>query len=158
MKTNVLPKVVVSPDPVLGAKVRAIPRVDDEIRDMVKVMRKVMVKNQGVGLAANQIGIPVALFVAQIESDFYVFINPKITKISRDKDEMVEGCLSVPGYWGIVPRHKEVTIEGVGLNGKKQKIKAKGLLAQIFQHEMDHLEGKLYIQRTDKVRKLELQK
>lgn len=116
-----------------------------EIRSLVKEMRVKMIEWHGIGLAANQIGLNSSVFVARNEDKFYAVFNPKITQQGGDKLLLEEGCLSVPGLYGTVPRFEKVVLEGQDQNGKKIKIKAWGLLAHIFQHETDHLSGKLYI-------------
>ena len=141
-----------------------------EILELIKKMRKIMVEANGIGLAANQLGLDYRLFVAQIQGvsrsgepraqtqtdrKFYAIFNPKVTKVSEAKEEGEEGCLSVPrDLYGIVKRHQKLTLEGQDQNGRKIKIKARGLLARIFQHEVDHLEGKLFIDRTKEVYKV----
>ncbi|MGC9603518.1 MAG: peptide deformylase [Minisyncoccia bacterium] len=127
-----------------------------EIRALVKSMRETMKKADGVGLSANQIGLPLRLFVAQVpdaqgKPKFYAVFNPEITKISKEMEILEEGCLSVPEIWGPVERHYRLTLTGEDMNGKKLKIKAWGLLARVFQHELDHLNGGLF---TDKAREL----
>ncbi len=122
-----------------------------ELRELIAKMRVAMKGAIGIGLSANQIGRTERLFVAQIAEKFYVVLNPKIVKSSGNKIEMEEGCLSVPGKYGAVPRAERVTLEGYNLEGKKIKIKARGLLARVFQHEVDHLDGKVFIDRTKKV-------
>jgi len=116
-----------------------------EIRELITTMRKVMKEADGVGLSANQIGLDMKVFVARFENKFYAIFNPKITKASSEKVELEEGCLSVPDASGSVKRAEKITLEGFDRNGKKLKIKAWGFLAQIFQHEVDHLEGVLFI-------------
>lgn len=107
----------------------------------------------GVGLSANQIGIKKRIFVAQVPDDqgklkFYSIINPKIVKIFSNKVAMEEGCLSVPEKYGEVLRPEKIILEGETIDGKKIKIKAWGLLSRVFQHEFDHLEGKLFIDKA----------
>jgi peptide deformylase len=126
-----------------------------ELRELIKKMRRKMVEWDGVGLSANQAGINKKIFVAQIPADygepkFYAVINPEITKKSKETEEMNEGCLSVPGVFGPVERSLKVTLEGKNIEGKKIKIKANGFLARVFQHETDHLNGKLFIDRAKK--------
>lgn len=116
-----------------------------EIGDLVKMMRKTMEDANGIGLAANQIGLNMRVFVARVERKFYAFFNPEIVKISKDKMIMDEGCLSVPDDFEPVARADKVTIVGYDKNGKKIKIKAWGLLARVFQHEVDHLNGKIFL-------------
>lgn len=121
-----------------------------EIRQLIKEMRQNMIAWNGVGLAANQVGLNIALFVARNENKFYAIFNPEITARSGEKLLLEEGCLSVPGLYGMTPRYEKVTLEGQDQNGKKVKIKAWGLLAHVFQHETDHLAGKLYIDTATK--------
>ncbi|HOV88694.1 MAG TPA: peptide deformylase [Candidatus Paceibacterota bacterium] len=121
---------------------------DPAIRELIDTMRNVMEKNQGIGLAANQIGKPWRIFVAEYQNQFFAFINPKIIKHSRKVNLAEEGCLSVPRIVGVVPRYDKIVIEGRDLNNKKFKIKASGMLARIFQHETDHLDGILFIDKA----------
>lgn len=120
-----------------------------ELRDLIKEMRIKMKEWNGIGLAATQIGKNEAFFVAQPPEGgkFYAIFNPKITKTEGEPINMEEGCLSVPGEYGMVPRYEKLVLEGQDQNGKKIKIKAWGLLAHIFQHEYDHLQGTLYIDK-----------
>ena len=123
------------------------------IRDLVVEMRKKMHEWNGIGLAATQIGRTEAFFVAQPpQGKFYAVFNPKITKTEGRPVAMEEGCLSVPGQYGETMRYEKLTLEGQDQNGKEIKIKAWGLLAHIFQHEYDHLQGRLYIDHAKGVK------
>ena len=128
-----------------------------EISDLIAHMRYIMHAANGIGLSANQIGLNLNLFVAEVPdvdkggTKFYVIFNPKIEKKSAETAVFEEGCLSIPGKWGFVHRAERVTLSGFDKNGKPIKIKAWGLLAHVFQHETDHLQGKLFIDRTKKV-------
>jgi peptide deformylase len=120
-------------------------------------MRQIMRAADGVGLSANQIELPYRLFVAQVPDSqgrlkFYAIFNPEIVKISKKTELFEEGCLSTPSQYGLVPRPTQLTLKGFDMNGKKIKIKAWGLLARVFQHEVDHLNGKLFIDRTKNIR------
>lgn len=131
----------------------------NEIQEVIKKMRMANKKEKGVGLSANQIGLDWQFFIAEIPDDkgkpkFYSIFNPKIVKVSKNKIILEEGCLSVPGIWGLVERPEQAVLVGFDKNGKKIKIKAWGLLARIFQHEVDHLNGILFIDRTKTVRQL----
>ncbi|MDP2629142.1 MAG: peptide deformylase [Candidatus Harrisonbacteria bacterium] len=126
-----------------------------EIKELISTMRRIMIEKNGIGLAANQIGLDLALFVARDGKDFYAVFNPRITKEYGEKVEMEEGCLSVPGYQGRAKRYEKVLLEGQDARGKKLKIKAWGLLAHIFQHETDHLKGILYTDHAQDITKLE---
>ena len=124
-----------------------------DIRELIKKMRIVMKAADGIGLSANQIGLDIKLFVAQVDNKFYSVFNPKITKASKKISDEEEGCLSVPDRFGLVQRPEKITLEGFDASNKKIKIKAWGLLARIFQHEMDHLEGVLFIDKAKEIYK-----
>ncbi|MDO8601852.1 MAG: peptide deformylase [bacterium] len=126
-----------------------------EMRAFLKEMRQTMGDALGVGLAANQVGLTDQLFVAECDGKFYAVFNPKIEKTFGELIEMEEGCLSVPGLRGTVKRYEKILLTGFDQNGKKLKIKAWGLLAHIFQHETDHLLGKLYIDKATRVEKID---
>jgi len=121
-----------------------------EMRTLIASMRATMKRASGVGLSANQVGISKQFFVAQIENKFYAIFNPKLTKKTK-LINLEEGCLSVPENYGIIERYERVTLQGYDMNGKKLKINAWGLLAQVFQHEIDHLYGKLFIDEAKKL-------
>lgn len=101
------------------------------------------------GVAANQIGVDQRVFSYKVDGQLGYLINPVITRRSEETELMEEGCLSVPGVWSNVSRSIEVTILGKQLDGTEVEIEASGLLAQVFQHECDHLDGKLYLDRLD---------
>ncbi len=123
----------------------------EEIRELIRAMREAMRRADGIGLSANQIGLESAVFVARVENKLYTVFNPRITKISSETEKMHEGCLSVPEKFGAVRRPARVTLEGQDPRGKPLKIKAWGLLARVFQHETDHLNGILFIDKAEKV-------
>ena len=129
-----------------------------EIREIIKNMRAEMAKALGIGLSANQLGMNMKLFVAKAGGKQYSVFNPAITKFSKETVIMEEGCLSVPEMYGEVERPEKVTLEGLDTNGKKVKIKAWGLLARIFQHETDHLNGILFIDKAKNLKKYEIPK
>ncbi|HAU08049.1 MAG: Peptide deformylase [Candidatus Yanofskybacteria bacterium GW2011_GWF1_44_227] len=113
---------------------------------LISDMKVSMLKNEGVGLAANQIGKDLAIFViapylAKEHDVPEVYFNPEITEYSKELDELEEGCLSIPKYFAPIKRSKKVMIKFVDEQGKKQKIKARGFLARVYQHETDHLHG-----------------
>ncbi|MDO8537227.1 MAG: peptide deformylase [bacterium] len=124
-----------------------------EIVELVMKMKKAMHAARGIGLSANQIGLDVRVFVAEVPDaqggmKSYAIFNPKFEKLSVEKIPFEEGCLSVPFTYGTVERPDRVTLAGFDKGGKPVKIKAWGLLARVFQHEVDHLDGKLFIDRT----------
>lgn len=131
-----------------------------ELRHLIRDMRRIMREAQGVGLSANQIGLPYRIFIAQVpdaqnREKFYVMINPEIVKTSTVIKTLEEGCLSVPITYGPVDRPYQIVIESCDVDGKKMKMKAWGLLARVFQHEMDHLNGILFVDKAASLRKYE---
>lgn len=135
-------------NPILREKSKSINQIDEEILNLIKDMNKIMIKNNGMGLAACQIGKDIQLFVVDKNySDKCVFINPKIIKLSKETEIIEEGCLSLPELFIPVKRAKSLKIKATNESGKKFKIKAKDMLARAIQHEMDHLNGILI---TDK--------
>ncbi|MBI4087422.1 MAG: peptide deformylase [Candidatus Liptonbacteria bacterium] len=130
-----------------------------EISGLIIRMRKAMHAAKGIGLSANQIGLNFKVFVAEIATakegkKFYAIFNPKIEKTSSEKISFEEGCLSVPFTYGEVERPEKIVLSGYDKNGKPLKIKAWGLLARVFQHEMDHLNGMLFVDRTKNVKRI----
>jgi len=132
-----------------------------EINELVARMKKEMRAAQGIGLSANQIGLDLNFFVAEVPdpnggSKFYAIFNPKIDKKGGEKAVFEEGCLSVPLTYGEVERFRRVTLSGYDKNGKRLKIKAWGLLARVFQHEVDHLNGTLFIDKAKNLHKVNI--
>lgn len=142
----------------LRAETQPIKEINEEIRTLVKDMFETMYKNNGVGLAAPQVGVGLRLFVIDTgNNQQLVFINPEIVK-KTGKDVMEEGCLSFPGMREKVERALGVTAHAVDLDGREYEIKAEGLLARAIQHELDHLEGVLLVDRISKARRLQLKR
>jgi len=144
------------PEIVLRKKAKEITEITSEIKKLAEGMTETMLKSQpeGVGLAAPQVGVSKRIIVVKTEKGPAVFINPKIVKKSRKKEAEEEGCLSLPGIWLKVKRVSEVELAALDINGKKIKIKIGGLLARIFQHEIDHLDGILIINRVNIIQKI----
>ncbi len=135
-------------DPVLKQPTQVVHKIDATIAKLAADMIEVMHKAPGVGLAANQVGISKRMFVYDIGSGAKVVINPEITE-TEGEWTYEEGCLSVPGlYWPIV-RPKRVHLEGLDLDGNPVSVDAEDLEARVFQHELDHLNGVLLVQRLD---------
>lgn len=131
-----------------------------EIGGLIVRMKQAMREAQGIGLSANQIGLNFKMFVAEVpsgqnRSKFYAVFNPKIEKVGEETIEFEEGCLSVPLTYGQVERAEKIVLAGQDKNGRPMRIKAWGLLARIFQHEVDHLEGKLFVDKARNVHKIE---
>ena len=147
-------------NPVLREKAQALPQEilkDSKFKTLLKDMVSTMHKMNGVGLAANQVGLGIRLIVLECQSNprypkaksfpLEIWMNPKIIQYSKEKEEGWEGCLSIPGYRGIVPRAKWLTFEAVNPEGKKIRKTVKGFHARVIQHEVDHINGLFYIDR-----------
>jgi len=133
------------PDPVLRKKCGEVKGINDEVKKLIADMKETMERNNGIGLAAPQVGVSKRIIVVETEEGPIEFINPKILKRGKEKEVIEEGCLSFPNLFLKIKRPKEVEIEA--FNGEGKKIKAVGLLARVLQHEIDHLEGILFIDR-----------
>lgn len=137
-------------DAVLRQKALPVAEVNDEIRAMIDEMFKLMIEAEGVGLAAPQVGKSLRLFVLIADDDVRrVFINPQIIETSQELVPYDEGCLSIPKCYESIMRPKQVTVQALNEWGKPFTLQADGLLARIIQHENDHLEGMLFIDRGD---------
>ena len=158
-----LRKIVTLPDPVLKRKAHTVTKFDKELKTLLDDMVETMREAPGVGLAAPQIGLSDRIIVVEYyerEEDeeiedapkkVWAVINPEIVKTSEETLLGVEGCLSIPGLVGEVERHAEIQVKGMIRHGKPMKIKAKGWLARIFQHEIDHLNGVLFTELATRV-------
>lgn len=135
-------------DDILKKKSREVEKIDDKIKELLDDMVETMHKYNGVGLAAVQVGILKRVIVIDLYDDKGVIklINPIIIK-EKGEQEVEEGCLSFPNKYAKMIRPAEVTVEGLDENGKKVKIHAKGLLAQALSHEVDHLDGIVFIDK-----------
>ncbi|NQU96391.1 MAG: peptide deformylase [Chloroflexi bacterium] len=137
------------PDPVLRRRARAIRRVDDAVRKLARDMLETMREADGAGLAANQVGVLRRLIVLQLpEEDPRVLVNPEITRREGTR-EVEEGCLSVPGYVGLIERAVRVKARALDEWGGKFRLTAEELLAQVIEHEVDHLDGILYLDHLE---------
>ncbi|MDD4876884.1 MAG: peptide deformylase [Dehalococcoidales bacterium] len=145
-------------DPVLRKKAKRVPVISNAIQQLVSDMIETLQQEQGVGLAAPQVGVSLRIVVIIMpEEEPLVIINPKMVKRTGER-EVTEGCLSIPGYVGEIKRSVSVTVKGEDRQGKAIRIKAAGLLAEALEHELDHLNGILYIdyiENQDKLHKVE---
>jgi peptide deformylase len=140
------------PDPVLRQKARKVSVLDPSIRKLIDNMLDTMFDANGVGLAAPQIGVPlriITICMPEEDAQEIVLLNPEIIKKSGER-EIEERCLSVPGYCGKVKRAVSVTAKGRNADWQEIRIKAEGLLAQALEHEIDHLNGVLYVDLVEK--------
>jgi peptide deformylase len=141
----------------LRQKSSPVKNIDGEIAGMIAGMFEILNKQQGVGLAAVQVGIPERFFITNIGNDIpRVFINPSIIETSEETADYEEGCLSLPGVWGHVTRPKIVRIQAWNDKGKPFTIDADGLLSRVIQHEYDHLNGGLFIDKMPVLKREQL--
>lgn len=151
--------IVTLPAPILRSKARKVTSFDDEVKTLIDDMVATMREAPGVGLAAPQVNVPLRIIVVEfgdeedpdIQPKLFTVINPELSRFSKEMTVGTEGCLSIPGFVGDVERSKSVTVKGLNRTGQPLRIKASGWLARIFQHEVDHLDGVLYIDRADKI-------
>ena len=149
--------IVIEPDPILRKKSTILEKVNDEIRNLLDDMLETMYAAPGIGLAAVQIGIPLRVVVIDIskedEKKPHFFINPNIVWRSDKTSTYEEGCLSIPNQFAEIERPESCRVEYIDLNNKKKEIEASGLLSTCIQHEIDHLNGVLFIDYLSKLKK-----
>ena len=146
-------KIVTIPDPILNKKTELIKKIDSGLLKLVDNMIETCRKANGIGLAAPQIGKSIRLCIINLEHlgmPPFALVNPKIVKKSFKKIEMEEGCLSIPGVFGIVKRPTKIVVEALTLQSEKHKFEADGLLSRVIQHEIDHLDGILFTSKITK--------
>jgi peptide deformylase len=145
-------RLIYYPHPTLRHVSKPLRRVDADLRRMIGEMFEIMYENDGIGLAANQVNLPYRVFVLNLEADpaakeaEMVFINPVIARRKGEQEDS-EGCLSLPGIRAPVVRAAELTVRAFNLNGEEFALRASGLAARAIQHEVDHLDGILFIDR-----------
>jgi peptide deformylase len=155
--------IVTLPEPVLRRKARPVAKYDKKLQTLIDDMIETMRAAPGVGLAAPQVAVSERVIVVEygdeedesVPPKLYVMVNPEITRASRETVLGTEGCLSVPSQFGDVERYTTVTVKGKNRHGQPMSVKAKGWLARIFQHEIDHINGVLFTDRAEKVWKPE---
>jgi len=148
------------PDPRLRQVAKPVPAVDDEIRRLVNDMAETMYAAPGIGLAAIQVNAPwqvVVIDISESRDQLQVFINPQI--IEREgKQVFEEGCLSVPGIYDEVERSRQIRVRALGIDGEPYELDAEGLLATCIQHELDHLNGKVFVDYLSRLKQSRIRK
>ena len=137
-------------DPVLKTRAAPVETFDDSLARLTEEMLATMRENDGVGLAANQVGRLKRVLVASVEDEDYVIVNPVLSELSETTEQGQEGCLSIPGINVEVDRPTAVTVTGQDASGEPLRIEARDMLARVLQHEVDHLDGVLILDRTDR--------
>ena len=151
-------RILTEPDPTLRQKSQPVEKVDDEIRKLMEDMLETMYDFPGIGLAAIQVGVPKRIIVLDVSKDpekkeSMYFVNPEIISTSKNNVTYEEGCLSVPGQFAEIDRPDSCLIKYLDYNGNSKELKTEGLLATCIQHEIDHLEGILFIDYLSKLKK-----
>lgn len=158
-------EIITPVNPILRKKAHKVTRFDDvKLQTLIDDMVETMLDAPGVGLAAPQVAVSQRVIVVRLSDDpesqkeygdqagvLYVVVNPEIIRASKEMVDGVEACLSIPGYYGTVSRHQAVTVRGQDRTGKEMRIKAEGWLARVFQHEIDHLDGVLFIDKASEI-------
>ncbi len=144
------------PDQVLLSKAAEVEEIDGKLVSLARDMLETMYDAPGIGLAAPQVGIPLRLIVFDVERENggnpHVLVNPVITA-TEGEEVAEEGCLSLPGLYASVKRARAVEVKGYDLDGKEVVMQAEGLMARVIQHEIDHLDGRLFVDRVGKFRR-----
>jgi len=150
-------KIILYPNKILRKKSEEVgEEIDEEIRNLAREMVEIMVKEDGIGLAAPQVGILKRIIVVMMEKGPETFVNPRIIVKSKETEIMEEGCLCLPGVFLKIKRAKMIEVEALNLQGEKVRMKTEGLVARIFQHEADHLDGILFVDRASFWQKIKL--
>ncbi|GAB1580738.1 peptide deformylase [Phyllobacterium phragmitis] len=149
---------VILPDPILRQVSKPVERVDDQLRAFADDMLETMYAAPGIGLAAIQVGEPLRMLVIDLSKEDeekapHVFINPEIVSSSEERSTYEEGCLSIPDYYAEVERPASVRVTYLDRDGARQEIAAEGLMATCLQHEIDHLNGVLFIDHISKLKR-----
>lgn len=148
--------ILITPNPILTQPAKPVEKIDKKVLEFIEEMKKILIETEnpkGVGLAAPQVGKPWRIFITRPhpKSEIQVFINPEIIWKSKEmtngvpeRENKLEGCLSIPGVWGLVKRYQTIKLKYKTPDGKLHTKKFSGFLATIIQHEMDHLNGRLF--------------
>ncbi len=154
-----LRQIVFTDNPILREKSHRVPKIAPDIKRLIDDMFETMRENSGVGLAAVQVAVPLRVIVVEIPEELedpdagtsLALVNPEIARASAEMEDGVEGCLSVPGWVGTVERHQTITVKGIDQRGKKVRLRASHYLARVLQHEIDHLNGVLFIDKASEI-------
>ncbi|MCH4179521.1 MAG: peptide deformylase [Megasphaera sp.] len=148
-------KIIKAGAPVLKGTAQPVDHITKHTKRILDDMAETMYNAEGVGLAGPQVDLPEQIIVLDDGNGLIELINPIILEESPELEKGVEGCLSIPGYYGTVIRHKKVKVKALDRHGKTVIYEPEGFLARIFQHEIDHLYGHLFIEKADNLRKVE---
>jgi len=155
-RTNMILEIKKYPDPVLKKRTEKVKEITSEIKELIFNMKETLTAEQGAGLAAPQVNVSKKVIIINTQHGQTAFINPQITSKSLKKTKDKEGCLSFPGLWLDIKRSKEIKVKALNENGKEISLKAKDFSARVFQHEIDHLNGILFIERLGFFQKIKV--
>ena len=144
-------KIILLGNPILRQKAKPVGKITKAERQLIDDLLETMEAHEGVGLAAPQGGIPQRIFVARWEGETFALVNPEVEWQSKETVMGMEGCLSIPGVQGKIIRHEKIRVRALDADGKPIVLQPEGWLARIFQHEIDHLDGILILDRTDEL-------
>lgn len=147
-----LREIIAYPDPILRKRSEVVEEIGEDLKKLVNDMTETMYASSGIGLAAIQIGVPKRVIVVNAGEGLVVLINPEI-EAAEGETRMEEGCLCLPGVMVEVKRHEKVTVSGLSETGEAITLHAEGLLARALQHEIDHLEGVLIVDKVSKLKR-----
>jgi len=145
-------------DPVLRKKAALVERIDGETKRICQTMIEAMLRAKGMGIAAPQIGVSQRIVVLDADGALHILVNPELVETSSETAEIEEGCLSVPGVEAPVARHVKACLRGTTLEGERAEIRGEGVLARAMQHEIDHLNGVLFVDYLSAARRRSLLK
>lgn len=140
-------------DPILKSVCDPVRRFDKKLRDLVNDLLETTTPSGRAGVAANQIGVAQRVFAFNVDDELGYVVNPEIVELGAEVEPVDEGCLSVPGLWYPVERHTAATVKGVDVNNEPVTVSGTGTLAQCLQHETDHLDGYVYLDRLDRAQR-----
>lgn len=147
-------KIRIYPDPVLRRRAPPVSQINDELRKFADALVETMVLAKGYGLAAPQVGVLKRIIAIDVDKDFYVLINPEILFVSEERVVLSEGCLSIPGVEAEVERPARVKVSGLDIEGQEILLEKDELAARVLQHEIDHLNGVLFIDYLSQAKRL----
>lgn len=145
-------------DPVLRQVAQRVEVVDEQVKALADDMVRLLTLRKGYGLAAPQVGVSARIILLDVEDFFQIVVNPEIVRVGKEKVLGIEGCLSIPGAEAEVLRYRDVEVEGQTLEGERFELHATELLARVFQHEIDHLNGVLFIDHLGDAKRLQVLK
>ncbi len=152
-------RILTYPEPELREKSKKIENLDEEISQIADLMLETMFSADAIGLAAPQIGVNLRLITVNVHGDFHVLVNPRVLEAKEESIKNIEGCLSIPGINASIQRPSQVLVGGIDLLDEKEKrLEREGLAARVLLHEIDHLDGRLFIDHLSEAKRTQILK